>query len=217
MDLKSRKHRLLIMAGGTSLAATVLTVVYCLVVSDVCSPDLFFFTADQQGRRLYRQARYEEAAQRFADLSWKAAAQFRAGDFKQAAALYSSISSPEGAFNQGNALVMQGKYDEALKSYDRALTLRPDWEDARVNREIAAARAEMLKKEGGDMTGGMMGADDFVFTKSNNQATPPDQDEVVQGPSDAEMRAVWMRQVQTRPADFLRAKFAYQYSLETDE
>ena len=28
--------------------------------------------------------------------------------------------------------------------------------------------------------------------------------------SDEELRAVWLRQVQTKPADFLAAKFAYQ-------
>jgi len=217
MDLTSRKHKLLVIAGGASLALTAATLVYCLTISVTCSPDTFFFTADQQGRRSYRQARYSEAAQSFADLPWKATALFRDGDFKQAAALYSSISSPEGAFNHGNALVMQGKYEDALKSYDRALALQPDWEDARVNREIAAARAEMLKKEGGDMTGGMMGADDFVFTKTNNQASQSDQEEVVQGPGDAEMRAVWLRKVQTQPADFLKAKFAYQYAQKAGE
>jgi Ca-activated chloride channel family protein len=28
--------------------------------------------------------------------------------------------------------------------------------------------------------------------------------------SDEEMRSIWLRQVTTKPADFLRAKFAYQ-------
>jgi Ca-activated chloride channel homolog len=32
--------------------------------------------------------------------------------------------------------------------------------------------------------------------------------------SDAELRATWLRQVQTTPGDFLRAKFAYQASQE---
>jgi len=29
--------------------------------------------------------------------------------------------------------------------------------------------------------------------------------------NDDEMRAVWLRKVQTKPADFLRAKFSYQH------
>ena len=28
--------------------------------------------------------------------------------------------------------------------------------------------------------------------------------------SDSEMQAIWLKQVQTRPGDFLRSKFAYQ-------
>jgi len=30
--------------------------------------------------------------------------------------------------------------------------------------------------------------------------------------SEEELRALWLREVETRPADFLRAKFAYQLS-----
>jgi Ca-activated chloride channel family protein len=29
-------------------------------------------------------------------------------------------------------------------------------------------------------------------------------------PSDEELRGLWLRRVQTKPADFLRAKFAFQ-------
>ena len=32
---------------------------------------------------------------------------------------------------------------------------------------------------------------------------------------DAEMRAIWLRQVQTKQADFLRSKFSYQHAKET--
>ena len=53
---------------------------------------------------------------------------------------------------------MQGKYEEAADRYTRALELKPEWEDATINRKIALARAEMLKKEGGDMTGGKLEA-----------------------------------------------------------
>jgi Ca-activated chloride channel family protein len=35
--------------------------------------------------------------------------------------------------------------------------------------------------------------------------------------TDAELRSIWLRQVQTRPADFLRAKFARQYATRNSE
>jgi hypothetical protein len=35
--------------------------------------------------------------------------------------------------------------------------------------------------------------------------------------SDAQLQALWLRRVQTNPADFLRAKFAYQLSRRQQE
>jgi len=216
--VKMQKKKFFIYAPAISLVLVAGGLFYCQVISDACSMDTFFFTADQQGHRLYRQGKYEAAAKRFGGVQWRAASRFRAGDFKQAAALYSGVSSAEGAFNHGNALVMLGKYEDAIKSYDRALSQRPGWEDAEVNRKIAVARAEMVKKEGGDMTGGKMGADDFVFDKTKGKGQQDEQTEEITGETgEAEMQAMWLRRVQTRPADFLRAKFAYQYAMESRE
>jgi Ca-activated chloride channel family protein len=213
MALTTKKQLITTYAIAVSLFAAVATLFYCLAICDTCTMDTFFITADQQGQRLYRQEKYEAAAKRFTALQMRAAALFRAGDFKQAAALYSGVSSAEGAYNHGNALVMQGLYEDAIKSYDRALSLKPGWEDAQNNRRIAEARAERIKKEGGDMTGGKMGADDFIFDtpKSQNQQNRQSQ-EIEGAASEAGMQAMWLRRVQTRPADFLRAKFAYQYA-----
>ena len=113
---------------------------------------------------------------------------------------------------------MQGKYEAAVGRYARALELRPDWKDATVNRDIALARAEALKMEGGDMTGGKLGADEIVFDKGkSSSAAGEEQVAGGQEATDAELRSIWLRQVQTRPADFLRAKFAQQYAARRSE
>jgi Ca-activated chloride channel family protein len=172
-----------------------------------------FWTPDQLGYRLYDEADYSKAAARFADPMWRGIALFRAGEFDEAASLFAGHDTAEAAFNQGNALVMQGKYEAAAGRYARALELQPDWEDATVNRGIALARAEALKKEGGEMTGGKLGADEIVFDQG--KPSPSAGEEQVEGgkeATDAELRSIWLRQVQTRPADFLRAKFAQQYA-----
>lgn len=185
--------------------------IYCLV-SGTCS----ILTSDQGGYRLYRQERYQDAAERFTTPMWRGAALFRAGEFKQAAGIYAGYDTAEAAYNHGTSLVMLGKYEDAIVRYERALELRPGWEDAQVNLEIARARAEKLKKEGGDMTGGQMGADDIVFTKGKPSPEAGDDEiEAGQALGDAEMRTVWLRNVQTKPADFLRAKFAYQQTAAT--
>jgi len=188
-----------------------LVVLWCLLIGQ-CR----VFTPDQIGSRLFTSGRFDEAAPRFADPLWKAAAYFRAGEFEQAASVYGGFDTAEAAYNQGNSLVMLGRYEEAIARYDRALTLHPDWPEAAENREIAVVRAERTKREGGTMTDGQMGADEIVFDKGTS--TSQDGDEVVEETeqmSDAEMRAVWLKNVQTRPADFLRSKFSYQRAMGT--
>jgi Ca-activated chloride channel family protein len=183
---------------------------YCLSKHN-CS----LLTPDQQGYYLFKQQRYETAAMRFADPMWRGIALFRQGDFEQAASLFAGYDTANAAFAQGNALVMQGKYEAAADRYARALQLQPGWEDAGINHEIALARAEMLKREGGEGTGGKLGADEIVFEQGN---APPsageEQVEAGPGADNAEQQAIWLRQVQTRPADFLRAKFAHQYATQ---
>jgi len=173
----------------------------------------FLLTADQQGQRLANRGADADAAQTYRDPFRQATSWYRAGDFKRAADLFSTIPGAEAAFNHGNALIMLGDYSNAILRYDRALELRSDWTAARRNREIAAGRAAKLDKEGGEMTGGKLAADEIVFDQSNSPGGSSDDDEeTLSGDelSDSELQAVWLRQVQTTPRDFLKSKFAFQ-------
>lgn len=171
-------------------------------------------TADQAAYRNFEQSEFGEAAAEFSDSMWKGVALFRQGEFEQAAGVFAGMDTAESAFNQGNALLMHGQYEDAANRYSRALELRPEWDAATTNREIALGRAARLELEGGEGTGGMLAADDIVFTSGDS---PPsageEQTEGGEVLSDAEIRAVWLRQVQTKPADFLAAKFAYQQAM----
>ena len=172
----------------------------------------FLLTRDQQAAGAYRHGQHALAAETFTDPTWQATAHFRDGEFKQAGAIYAGYDTAEGAYNHGNALVMQGRYEDAIPRYERALALKPAWPDAEINLQVARDGAERVKLEGGNMTGGQMGADDFTFTKGK----PPDPEageETVEAGAelnDAALRAMWLRKVQTQPADFLKSKFAYQ-------
>jgi len=170
-------------------------------------------TPDQQAWREYERGEYEQAAEHFSDPMWAGVALFKQSEFERSGGVFAGFDTADSAFNQGNALVMQGKYTEAAGRYARALELRPEWSDAIINRDIALGRAERLKQEGGDMTGGMLGADDIVFTTGKSPSAEEEQTDGEQKMSDEEIRAVWLRQVQTKPADFLAAKFAYQHAM----
>jgi Ca-activated chloride channel homolog len=166
---------------------------------------------DQRGRYLFDQGRYGEAAQAFRDPMWRGVAQMRAGDFKAAEATFAGIDTAEGAYDQGNALIMLGKYPEAVARYDHALALRPGWPEARANRQIAKLRAERLDAPGEDAGDQREGADQIVYDKDARR--PGGQETEVSGPqamNDEAVRALWLKRVETKPADFLRARFGYQ-------
>lgn len=170
-----------------------------------------WFSPDQQADRLFREGKLEDAAKAYQDPFRRGIALYRAGNFKDAAAAFATVATPESEFDRGNSLVMLGKYDEAIKSYDRALSLRSGWKDAEENRSVAIVRRDRMVFKGGDATGGQVKADKIVFEKGKN-AQAGEKTEMAGGEplSDEELRGLWLRRVQTKPADFLRAKFAFQ-------
>ncbi len=204
---RSKRFRLRIITAAGLVCSLILTVI-CLVDNEYN-----LFTEDQKGYRLFQKAQFDIAAQEFNSLSWKGAALYRGGKFEEAAAAFSGMESPEGALNHGNSLVMLGKYEDAIERYERALTLKPDWSPAMTNLALAKNRAKSLEQKGGEMTGGKLEADEYVFSKA--KTSERGEEETVSGdePSKAEQRAIWLRQIQTKPADFLRTKFAYQYQM----
>lgn len=176
-----------------------------------------WFTPDQAGQRLFDRGEFAAAAEAFEDPLWQGAAWFRAGEFERAASAFARRDTAEAHFNQGNARLMHGEYGDAIACYDRALARRPGWREAVENRALAAARAEALDFDGGEMTGGMLGADDIVFGDEGGEGAEVTETAGGAPLSDAEIQALWLRRVQTRPADFLKAKFAYQQALRSEE
>ena len=174
-------------------------------------------TPDQRGAWAMRQEHFQEAAEVFADPMWHGAALFRAGAFKDAAQAFAALDTAEGAYDQGNALVMLGQYDNAVGRYDRALELRPGWAEAESNRNLARLRAERMKTTGGDTGNTDSKPDEIVFDPNKPKGSEGKDEQVAGGEpmSDEAVRALWLRGVQTKPADFLRSKFAYQLQNRT--
>ncbi len=169
-----------------------------------------WFTPDQQGRRLMRRDEFAAAAEVFRDPMQQGVAWFRAGEFEKAEGAFARVATPEAEYNRGNCLVMLGKYESAIERFDRALQLRPGWEDAQINRDIAVARAKLTQQRGGDMGEQRVGADEIRYDRTKESGEQETAIEDGQTLSDSAMQALWLRRVQTKPAEFLRAKFAYQ-------
>ena len=169
-----------------------------------------WFNSEQQGQRLCNRGDFVAAANTFREPMRQGTAWYRAGEFDEAEQAFAQDTSAEAEFNRGNCLIMQGKYEVAAERFERALALRPDWQDARINRDIAFARASLLQRDGGDMGDQQIGADEIQFDKTKRPNGQETQMESQRPLSDSEIQALWLRRVQSSPAEFLKSKFAYQ-------
>lgn len=174
-----------------------------------------FITSDQAGQRYYAKEDFAKAATIFDNQSLKGAAFFRAGEFKKSKSIYQNMSTKEGKYNLANAEVMLGLYDEAIKAYEVALKMDPDFKVAEENLLVAKARKILKEPENdGEQGVGKLGADKIVF--DNKEAKGVDDERSAQKEvtsSDPH----WLDRLQTGPRDFLKNKFYYQAEMEGRE
>lgn len=98
---------------------------------------------DKQAEALMKEGQFVKAEELFQQEPWKAAASYRAKNYKQAARQFGALQSESGYYNQGNALAQMGQYQDALKAYDKALAMNPGNQDAIYNRKLVE---DLLKK-----------------------------------------------------------------------
>jgi Ca-activated chloride channel family protein len=178
----------------------------------------WFQTTNQKAQRLFDNGNYAKAAAMFSDPARQGTAWYRAGDFGKAAAAYGRSGTPEGMFNRGNALLLTGEYPGAIQSYEQALNERPVWKEANENRDLAKARLQKLAPPDDAVSQKSVGEDDepdeIVFDDRAKDLDDANTETVAgagEEMSDKALRAMWLRRVETSPADFLRRKFSYQY------
>lgn len=177
-----------------------------------------WLTPDQQGQRLMDKGEYQQAASKFTAPEHIGTALFLAGDFEKAVAVLGRSTSAEAHYNRGNANIMLGQYDAAIDAYQIALSKRPEWSEAEQNLQIATLRKQALAPPDDDFggTGGMLEADEFVFDLNPGQNKSSGEqviDAADQQLGEDAMRAMWLRKVETRPADFLAIRFSYQLAI----
>ncbi len=168
-----------------------------------------WLTPDQQGRYYFEKGDYKQAAERFEDPLWKGLALAKTGDYENALNAFALNDSAESWYDQGNALAHLGKYPEAVKAYEQALERRPSWPEAKDNLALVQSLIPKAKKKDND-------------EEEIAPNLPPDQvkfDEKGKQGKETQMRVkldpkklaeIWMRNIQTTPADFLRRRFAEQ-------
>ena len=104
-------------------------------------------TPDQQGADALEQGDAKTAANLFENPAWRGTAQYAAEDWKGAVDSFKKGSDADDWYNQGNALAMAGKLEEALEAYDQSLALMPEAEDALGNRELIEKLLEQQEQQ----------------------------------------------------------------------
>lgn len=101
-------------------------------------------TPDQQAQRAYDKQQYTKAAEKFENPEWKAAAQYKSGDFDKATTQFQQSNN---FYNQGNALAKKGQLQEALAAYEQAIKENPYDHDAKFNQELVAKELEKQQQQ----------------------------------------------------------------------
>ena len=198
-------------AGVTLLAAIALLV---MMPADGRFIDLWL-TPDQQGRRAYEAREFPVAADTFTDPAWKGVAQYRSGQYAEAADSFGRIDSAAGFFNRGNAFMRGREYRKAITAYENAVAEAPDWVEARENLELARYTLDYIERsreqsDTGEESG--IGADEIVYDNEGERGT---ETEVTRESAvEAQSAEKWMRSVDTETADFLRSRFLLEAARE---
>jgi Ca-activated chloride channel family protein len=172
-----------------------------------------WLTHDQQGRYYFESGNYSTAAERFDDPLWKGLALVRAGDEEAALNAFALSDSAEAWYNQGNALAHLAKYPEAVQAYRQALARRPSWTEAQENLALVQSlipRAKDKDKDQQEEEAPNLPPDRVKFDEKGKNGKLVR----VQQLDPAKMADIWMRNIQTTPADFLRLRFAIQAQQE---
>lgn len=172
-----------------------------------------WLTHDQQGRYYFERGDYREAASKFEDPLWKGLCLARLGDYEDALSAFALSDSAEAWYNQGNALAHMGKYSDAAKAYDQALARHPAWVNAQQNLALVESLIPKVKKNDKDQEEEIapdVPPDQYKFDEQGKKGKKTQRFSV----DPKKMAEIWMRNIQSTPADFLRRRFAMQEAEE---
>jgi Ca-activated chloride channel family protein len=107
----------------------------------------WFLNHEQQAEQAFQQQEYDKAAALFNDAYRRGVALYKDGRYEEAAQAFEQVERDEvkadAQYNLGNAYFQQKQYDKAISAYKNSLKQNPDNEDARHNLAIA----EQMKQQ----------------------------------------------------------------------
>lgn len=163
-----------------------------------------FFTPDQQGRWAFEHGHYPDAARHFSDPYWKGLAAYRAAQFDVALAQFARLDTAPAYFYLGNTYVRLSRFDQAIAAYQQALKRQATFPEASANLALAQA---LLKDRDEQQQAGPPDekADKIDFDNPSGKGKS-----IQRSAGQASADQVWLNNLTTSPAQFLRRKFLLQ-------
>lgn len=112
--------------------------------------DDLWLNKNQQAMRALNSEQPELASELFDNKEWKAAANYRKGDFAAVEELLNEQEDTRSTYNRANAMAKQGRYEEAIEAYDKVLDSQPEHEDAIFNRDLIKKELEKQQQQQSD-------------------------------------------------------------------
>ncbi len=109
--------------------------------------DDLWLNKDQQGQRALEEGEALAAADVFENGEWQAVSRYRGGEFTESAAQFAERGDTRNLYNRGNALAMQGDFEEAIVAYEQVLEKDPEDVDAEYNRDLIKEMLEQQESE----------------------------------------------------------------------
>lgn len=144
----------------------------------------------------------QQALKQLDEPMWLGIAAYHAGDYQLASQHFASATGAAARYNQANALMQLGQYQQAIELYQQALLLQPQLSQASSNLQLARQLA------------GQQAPDNLQLQQSSQQANTPgphqqsQQDEPLAQQADLH---TWLRQINHQPDELLQQTFWYEY------
>ncbi len=176
-----------------------------------------WLTPDQRGRIYFSRGNYRRAAESFEDPRWRGISLYAAGDFLPAAQYFSQYQDSESLLARANALAHAREYLAARDAYTDLQRRYPEHPAPEINLPIIQAlidaNRQLSESQQGEMGDLSSEQDEGPRSSEGDERVSLlerehlSAEELMQNP---ELTAMWLRQVQRNPAEFLATKFYLQ-------
>ncbi|OGV36838.1 MAG: hypothetical protein A3E88_00455 [Legionellales bacterium RIFCSPHIGHO2_12_FULL_35_11] len=163
-------------------------------------------TNNQIALDMMKSGQFKDAKNTFTDQNWQAYAAFRAKDYKSAAELYAKSRTLNDYYNQGNSLAFQGKLQDGIDAYNKALQINPNDADVIYNKKTLDDLLKQQKENNSSNNSQSKNQNNNNMKNKDNKNNQQNK----QNPTDKDkqqMKNQWLKLIPEDPGGLLREKF----------